>query len=287
ELEAVQLGRELKELALWYGEAARPGHRRAVLLPEGATLEAGEAGPEVAIERAAVVLDPARRTAGGRIFDPADCAPPWDTCLALARRARAAVIKAAPGLDHALAGSDVELEAVQLGRELKELTLWYGEGARPGHRRAVLLPEGATLEAGEAVPGVGIGAPGRYLFDPESCVTRAGLVRELAARLGAWQLDARVAYLSSDRPAFDPLAATFEVLEAMPFSANRLRGWLREHRFRPGEIRRRAFPVEPEELRRLLGRLEGEPVTLLCTTLGGERLVFAARRLGPAGGERG
>lgn len=245
------------------------------------------AAPPAAIERAAVVLDPARRAGGSRIFDPAACTPPWDVCVTLARRARAAVIKAAPGLDHARAGGDAEIEAVQLGRELKELSLWYGEGARPGLRRAVLLPGDVVIESGEHAPEVGMGAPGRYLFDPESCVTRAGLVRELAVRLGAWQLDARVAYLTGDRPVFHPLTATFEVLEAVPFSANRLRGWLRERGLRPGEIRRRAFPVEPDELRRLLGRLEGEPVALLCATVGRERLVFAARRLGPAGGEGG
>ncbi|MFQ5381931.1 MAG: hypothetical protein ACE5EF_09965, partial [Dehalococcoidia bacterium] len=54
---------------------------------------------------------------------------------------------------------------------------------------------------------------------------------------------------------------------------------LRESARRPAEIRRRAFPVEPDELRRLLGPLEGDPVTLLCTTAGGERQVFVVRQL--------
>jgi hypothetical protein len=92
-------------------------------------------------------------------------------------------------------------------------------------------------------------------------------------------LDFQVAYLSASEPALSPLAATFEVLDELPFSVNRLRYRLRAGGWRPDEIRRRAFPVEPDELRRLLGKLEGEPVTLLLTTLSGRRTVFIARRL--------
>jgi len=38
-------------------------------------------------------------------------------------------------------------------------------------------------------------------------------------------------------------------------------------------------------LRRLLGRIEGEPVSLLCTTLGGKRTIIVARRLAGHGEE--
>jgi hypothetical protein len=126
----------------------------------------------------------------------------------------------------------------------------------------------------------GIGA---IVFDPESCVTRATVVRQLAHRLNAWMMDSQVAYVSADAAAFSPFAATFEVLETLPFSLNRLRERLRQNNWRPDEIRRRAFPIEPEELRRLLGRMEGEPVTLLLTTLAGQRTVIIGRRLFPSG----
>ena len=120
---------------------------------------------------------------------------------------------------------------------------------------------------------------GPFLFDPESCVTIATLVLHLAHRLDAWLLDPHIAYLSASAPTFSPLAATFEVLDALPFSVSRLKERLRAGNWRPEDIRRRAFPVEPDELRKLLGRLEGEPVTLLLTTLNGQRTVFICRRL--------
>lgn len=245
-----------------------------------------EAAP-FALAGRGVFLDPSRRAGGGRTFDPAAFTPPWSVVLACAREAGVGVVKAPPGLDHQAAPPEAELEFVQLGRSMREATLWLGGDARPGLRRAVLLPGGVELDSeapaasGEPVP------PGPFVFDPESCVTRAGVVRQLAYQLGARLVDPAVAYLSGPEARQDALAATFAVLAVVPFSLSRLRQLLRERHWSPREVRRRAFPVEPEELRRLLGPLEGEPVTLLCTTIGGRRTIIIARRVGAQNCEGG
>jgi hypothetical protein len=227
----------------------------------------------------AVLLDPGRRDGGRRNFDPAAFSPPWDACVNLLAAARAGVIKAPPGIDYRHVPSACEVEAVQVGRGLRELSLWAGEGAEQGVRRAVLLPGGYELDSRGPVSERVEPRPGRFVYDPESCVTRAGLVQQLAAALGAWQLDEQVAYLAGDAPALDPLCATFEVVDVLPFGMKRLRDALRGRGWRPGEVRRRAFPVEPDELRRQLGRLPGTPVDLLCTTIAGKRMVLLARRV--------
>jgi hypothetical protein len=245
-----------------------------------ATISLGDAGrPPLAVSERAVLVDPSRREGGSRRFDPSAFSPPWDVALAVVREAAAAVIKAPPGLQESNTPADAELEAIQLGTSMREISLWFGGALTPGLRRAVLLPAGAELSSDEpeAIPGTV--PPSHILFDPESCVTRATLVRHLGHRLGARLMDEQVAYLVAPVAAFSPLAATFEVLDRIPFSLSRLRQRLREANWKPDEIRRRAFPVEPDELRRLLSKLEGEPVTLLLTTLAGARTVFIARRL--------
>jgi hypothetical protein len=248
-------------------------------VPDAAIVRGDAGQPPFEVAERALIIDPSRREGGSRRFDPRAFAPPWDTVLRLAAEARAAVVKAPPGMLDTHVPRTAEVEAVQLGTSMREMTLWFGAAATPGLRRAVLLPSGESIDSTEPEADAGVAAPGPFLFDPESCVTRATLVRQLAQRLGASMLDFQVAYLSASEPALSPLAATFEVLDELPFSVNRLRYRLRAGGWRPDEIRRRAFPVEPDELRRLLGKLEGEPVTLLLTTLSGRRTVFIARRL--------
>lgn len=280
------LGGDLAALAAAGVEAAGLERDAATALLAGANVRGrvarGDAArPPFALERLAVVIDPGRRAGGQRTFDPAGFLPPWEVCLGLLQAARAGALKGPPGLDHAAVPPWCELEAVQIGRDLRELTLWAGAGAEPGLRRAVLLPGGHELDSRAAASEAVAARFGRYLFDPASCVTRAGLVRQLAAALGAWRLDAQVAYLAGDQPARHPLAAGFEVVEVVPFGVKRLREVLRARGWRPTEIRRRAFPVEPDDLRKELGRLEGEPVALVCTTVGGERFAAVCRPLGP------
>ena len=247
--------------------------------PAAAILRGDATHPPVSLEQRTAFIDPSRREGGSRRFDPRAFSPPWDTVMQLAAEARAAVVKAPPGILDAHVPPTAEVEAIQLGASMREMTLWFGAGATPGLRRAVLLPAGDTIDSAEPETTAPIAPPAAFLFDPESCVTRATVVRQLAHRLSARMLDFQVAYLTADTPAFSPFAATFEVLDVLPFSVNRLRERLRADGWRPDEIRRRAFPVEPDELRRLLGKLEGAPVTLLLTTLSGRRTVFIARRL--------
>ncbi|MGI8925057.1 MAG: THUMP-like domain-containing protein, partial [Tepidiformaceae bacterium] len=242
-------------------------------------LQADARFPPVDLGRFAIILDPSRRQEGRRRFDPAAFSPAWDEALSLVAQAPAGVLKAPPGIDAAHIPPQAEVEFVQYGRSLREAALWFGAGAVPGLRRAVLMPIGAELDStAPQAPDAPV-PPGPYLFDPESCVTRAGLVLHLAHRLGARLLDPSVAYLTGPGPAADPLCATFALLDAVPFSVARLKARLKEGQWRADEIRRRAFPIEPDELRALLGRPDGDPVTLLCTTIAGKRVVFIARRL--------
>lgn len=229
--------------------------------------------------KVAVVIDPSRRSGASRRFDPAAFSPSWDVAVALLLEAPAGVLKGPPGIDHQHLPPSAELEWVQLGRSLREVAVWAGTGATPGLRRAVWLPSGGAIDSNHPEAPPEVVRPSSFLFDPEACVTNAGLVRHLAARLGASLMDSRVGYLTAAAPAFDDLAVTFEVVEQLPFSVSALKKILRSRGWKPDEIRRRAFPVEPDELRRLLGELEGEAVTLICTTLEGKRTVFVARRL--------
>src|SRR5262249_31834837 len=134
--------------------------------------------------------------------------------------------KLAPGVPWPeLSALNGEAEFVSLVGELKECVLWLGP-YRQKARRATLLPSGDSLSAAQPAPPTGCAAPGRFLYDPDPAVIRAGLVTDLAHSLQAWQLDAEIAYLSGavERT---PFARTYLVEESLPFHLGRLRELLR------------------------------------------------------------
>ncbi|OAI39493.1 hypothetical protein AYO38_07425, partial [bacterium SCGC AG-212-C10] len=252
-------------------------------VPAAQIVRADASAPPLDIARFAVIVDPSRRESGTRRFDPAAFSPPWDVTMAIAQAAPAAVVKASPGIGHEHIPASAEAEFVQLGRSMREAALWSGHTATPGLRRAVLLPAAVELDSTAEECDATTVPVGDYIFDPESCVTRAGLVRHLGRILRAQMLDENVAYLTGAEPSEHPMAATFAVLERLPFSVSRLKETLRRNHWRPVEIRRRAFPIEPDELRGLLGKLDGEPMTVLCTTLGGNKTIIIGRRVRSTG----
>jgi len=225
----------------------------------------------------AVFVDPARR-AGGRRLRPGASEPPLGWCLGLAARVAAVGVKAAPGLPLDLVPGDWEAEFVADGRDLKEAVLW-SPALATAPRRATVLPEGHTLVP-EPGPEVACAMPGDWLVDPNPAVTRAGAVEALARRLGAWKLDPRIAFLSSDGEPRTPFGRTLRVQASMPWTLRRLRERLRALGVGAVDIRRRGLAGDVEDLRRrlrldgdlratvVLTRALGRPWALVCTDPG-------------------
>jgi SAM-dependent methyltransferase len=225
----------------------------------------------------AVFIDPARR-AGDRRLRAGVSEPPLDWCLRLPDWVPAVCIKAAPGLPRELVPPGWELEFLAIGRSLKEALLWSPALASTP-RRATILPGGDTLipETGPPVP---VGSPGEFLLDPNPSVTRAGLVQDLARRLGAWQIDPMIAFLAADRPVQTPFARTLRVLESMPWHEKRVARRLRDLSIGSADIRRRGLAGDVDQIRRrldlrgdtaatiVLTRREDRPWTLICTAVG-------------------
>ncbi len=221
----------------------------------------------------AVFIDPARRS-GERRLRAGDSRPPLDWCFGLADQVGAVCIKAAPGLPHELVPADWEVEFVATGRNLKEALLW-SPALATSSRRATILPAGQTMtaEPGEAVR---VGAPGEYLLDPSPAVTRAGLVEDLARSVGAWKIDAMIAFLASDAAISTPFARTLRVLESMPWNERQVARRLRELGIGTADIRRRGLAGDVERIHHRLGlqgdgsativltRRSGKPWSLIC-----------------------
>ncbi len=224
----------------------------------------------------AVFIDPARRAQSHRMR-AGDSEPPLPWSTSLVDRIEAVGIKAAPGIAHEEIPAGWEVEFIADRRDLKEAALW-SPALAAGTSRATILPEGHVLLP---LPGEAVAhrAPGEFLLDPNPAVTRAGLVEDLARGLGAWKIDPRIAFLSSDEPIQTPFARTLRVLDSGPFDQKALTPRLRALDIGSVDIRRRGLAGNVEDLHRqlklrgtrratlVMTRVEDRPWALICVDL--------------------
>nr|MDT0667733.1 SAM-dependent methyltransferase [Micromonospora sp. DSM 115978] len=72
-------------------------------------------------------------------------------------------------------------------------------------------------------------------------MTRAGLVGLLGRQLEAWQIDPRIAFLSSDEARPTPFARLLRISDSVPFDVRRLAALLRSYGRSAVDLRRRGL----------------------------------------------
>jgi hypothetical protein len=245
--------------------AANLGERAVVHTADARDYPLGEA---------AVFVDPARRGSRGRVFDPAAYTPPWSFVTDLLGSGRPAAAKVAPGIPHGLVPVDAEAEWVSLHGAVKEAALYSPALSDGTRRRATLLPGGHTLHSAHehaARPAPPVGPLGRWLHEPDGAVIRAHLIDALAAEIDGRQVDASIAYLSTDSPVDTPFARSYEILEVLPFDIRRLRALLRARGVGRMTVKKRGADIDPQRLRRelLRGACGQAETTLVITRVAG------------------
>lgn len=226
----------------------------------------------------AAFADPARRADGRRYLNPEDYAPPLSALRARFPANFPLAVKAAPGVAQAdIRELDTEVEFVSLGGELKECVLWFGP-LRTAARRATVLPTGDTLSADTPADPLPHGEVGAFIYDPDPAIVRAGLVHDLAERLGARPIDPQVSLLTSDTHAPTPFATAFAVEHVAPFNAKLLRDYLRRPAVGRVTIVKRGSPADADDLQRKL-KLDGpHHRTLLLTHTDGWHAMIVCER---------
>jgi len=215
-----------------------------------------------------VFADPARRTARGRVFDVDGWSPPWPFVVALLERP--SVVKVAPGVPHSLLPDGVEAEWVSDGGDVKEAALWSPQLAAARRRATVIRGGGlATLTDEDETASV-VRDVGRWLYEPDGAVVRAGLVTAVAAGVRGGLVDEHIAYVTGDERFSTPFARCYEVLEELPYREKALRAALRSRGIGRLTIKKRGVQVVPEELRRRLSLRGDAEATLVLTRVAGK-----------------
>ena len=223
-----------------------------------------------------VFFDPARRDERGRrIRDVERYLPPLS--LVHDWLADEICVKLSPAVDlRQLQSYGGRLEFISVAGDLSEALLWLRRPCAPPF--ATKLGDGAVhhLYHREGEP-IAIAPPKRWLLEPDPAVLRAGLVQRLAQDLNATMLDESIAYLTSDERIETPWARYWAILDWMPFQLKRLRRYLAERGVRKVTVKKRGFPMPPEQLIEQLRlkkgsetrvlvvtRCRGQPIAIIC-----------------------
>lgn len=227
-------------------------------------------------------IDPDRRPgSAGRVSRVEDYEPGLPVLKELMARCRGGAIKVGPASNFGGKFDDVEIELISLGGECKEATIWFGELAGEAPFRATALPSGETIAGHPLDASVGIVPLGRYIFDPDPAVVRAGMIDLVAERLGLNRLDGAEEYLTGDSLPASAFVEPFEVLADLSNNERELRAWLRTSDFGQIEIKCRHIPVQAESLRRRLPLPGDQPGVLIFARCDGKSRAILARRLKP------
>ncbi|MDR2917414.1 MAG: class I SAM-dependent methyltransferase [Tannerella sp.] len=241
-------------------------------------------------------VDPARRGEGNkRMFAISDCEPDLNQIISLLLDRCKILVKLSPMLDITQVLSQIpevyEMHIVSVKNDCKELLIIAG--GLPPESGPVDLPDRTpdpeivcinyTADGVEqsfrfrlsdersAVVCFG-GNMGRYLYEPNSSVLKAGAYKSVALHYGVEKLHVNSHLYTSDRliPSFP--GRIFEITEIIPFS-NRICKTLFSAMPR-ANISVRNFPLPADELRKRMRIADGGSLYLFATTLSDNKKVL-------------
>jgi hypothetical protein len=234
---------------------------------------------------ALVHVDPDRRIlAARRAPSVREYLPGLDFLQALVKsgEVEGGALKLGPASDFAtyFGGPEFEVELISLAGECKEATVWFGRLATC-RRRATRLPEGVawTDRDGPINPYAGVAPLGRWIYEPDPALIRAGLVDSFAVAHRLGRAAAGIDYLTGEAPIDSPFLAAFEVIATFPLDLKTLRRAVAEHELGPLEIKIRGLDLKPETLRKELRPRGTTPATLLMMGGPGPARAVLARRV--------
>ena len=125
-----------------------------------------------------------------------------------------------------------------------------------------------------------MGIPGAVLCEPDAAVIRAGLVEQVAARLGLHLLDEHIAYLSGDTPADSSLVRCYHIEAQLPLKLKAINRYARENHIRRLNVKQRGTGLTPENVAsRLKLAKEGVERTLVLMRVQSRHIALICRRI--------
>ncbi|RNC63741.1 class I SAM-dependent methyltransferase [Proteiniphilum sp. X52] len=239
-----------------------------------------------------IYLDPSRRDdAGRKLFRIEDCSPdllkirPW-----LLEKSGRVMVKYSPMLDLSLAVKTLRcvsaVHIVSVDNECKELLFLLSKravneplfvavnlGRSGGKEIFSFTPE---QERNASIPLAG--EPGRYLYEPNTSILKAGAFKSVAQAYNLQKLHANSHLYTSDELVADFPGRVFEVEAFFVPNKKNIKTFLQDTK--KANIAVRNFPMTVAEIRRKTGLADGGDIYLFATTLAEGQNVWIICRKG-------
>lgn len=230
------------------------------------------------ISNTLIYLDPARRSqSGGKVFRIEDCEPNVIEILPILRKCASAIlIKFSPMLDISAAmqslGSEWDIHVVALHNEVKEVLFITGNSTIHAVNISHDQTTRFTLTQAEEKATLNhiANTIGKYLYEPNAAIIKAGAFRLVGERYDIAKLDTNTHLYTSDTLLPDFQGRVWKVIDAHLAKPSTLDPKLKY------SIISRNYPLSPEQMRKkyklqdgndcyLIGaRHQGKPTLMLC-----------------------
>lgn len=240
-----------------------------------------------------IFIDPARRNEhGGKTVAIADCEPDVSALEEeLLSKATRVMIKLSPMLDLTLALKDMkhvaEAHIVSVNNECKELLLIANNTANAQQPAVPVVCVNLThketqrfvftREEEQAAECAYTDRIGKYLYEPNASILKAGAFRSIASRYGLQKLHPNSHLYTSDLPVEGFPGRSFEVESTFSLNKKEIKEALAG--IRKANLTVRNFPASVAELRKRINMAEGGDDYLFATTLNdGKKVVIRGRK---------
>lgn len=238
-----------------------------------------------------IYLDPARRDdAGRKMVSISDCSPnlaEWKHLLL--EKADDVWVKYSPMLDISLAVSELEfvsdLYVISVQNECKELLFHLKKGGstnpqimcvdlRKNGRKSLFQFDRESESNSSLQLAVDVG---RYLYEPNASVLKAGAFRIITERYPVKKLSVNSHLYTSDEEIEDFPGRKFVVEKSFAMGKKELKEHLSD--CPKANISVRNFPMSVEQLRKKLKLAEGGEVYLFATTIAEKKILLKCARI--------
>lgn len=237
-----------------------------------------------------IFIDPARRNEhGGKTVAIADCEPDVAALEELLlSKAKKVIVKLSPMLDLTLALKDMkqvaEAHIVSVNNECKELLLVLKKEAPCRNIICINITNKETQrfvftrEEEQTAECHYTDCTGRYLYEPNASILKAGAFRILSQRYGLEKLHPNSHLYTSDTLVEEFPGRAFEIVRTCTFNKKEIKETL--DGIKKANISVRNFPASVAELRKRIKLSEGGDNYLFATTLSNDKkLLILGRKI--------